>query len=282
MTETELRNPKTILLPLDGSGESATASRCAELIAVRFGAKVVLLGVVEPVAHPFERLGEGFDRPSREEAVRDELRSCAHAQFSGIQPEIRVVSGDPARMITATAEELEADLIVMPTRGKGAFRRFLLGSTTAKVLNDVAVPILTTAHVEDATQSCLSEGIKIIVCGVALDSRAKSVCQAATLVAEQYNASLVIVHAPEGHDAHGPDKGRGKASEALESILSGISRLSEVRVESGRPDYVVPAVAREVSADLVVIGRSSPGPLGRLRAQSYGIIRDSPCPVLSV
>jgi nucleotide-binding universal stress UspA family protein len=281
--EIELHRPRNILLPLDGSHESSTAASCAEVVARRFGSNIVLLRVVEPVAHPFERLGEGvFEKRSKLETAEDELRQLASAAFKDIKPQIKVVEGDPARMIIETAEQVRADLIVMPTRGTGAFRRFLLGSVAAKVLNDVSVPVLTTVHAADSVQACLPEGLKNIVCAVALDSRSASVSRAATLIAGQYGASVTFAHAIEGAGA--PNS--GVAAEALARLRETVGDTGGgpllTRIEAGRPDQFVPRVAREIGADLVVIGRSSPGPLGRLRAQSYGIIRDAPCPVLSV
>jgi nucleotide-binding universal stress UspA family protein len=54
-------------------------------------------------------------------------------------------------------------------------------------------------------------------------------------------------------------------------------------VEAGDPAAVVCDAARERKADLLVIGRSaSEGVLGRLRAQAYSMIRQSPCPVISI
>ena len=41
----------------------------------------------------------------------------------------------------------DIDLIVMPTHA-GQFRRLVLGSTTAKVLDQVHCPVLTTKHAE--------------------------------------------------------------------------------------------------------------------------------------
>jgi nucleotide-binding universal stress UspA family protein len=56
-----------------------------------------------------------------------------------------------------------------------------------------------------------------------------------------------------------------------------------IRVEIGDPAKVVTATAGQMHADLLVIGRAcSTGMMGRLREQAYGIVRDSPCPVLSV
>jgi nucleotide-binding universal stress UspA family protein len=51
-------------------------------------------------------------------------------------------------------------------------------------------------------------------------------------------------------------------------------------------DDVAPAVretAYRIQADLVIIGRGHrAGVMGRLRTNAYGIIRESPCPVLAV
>jgi nucleotide-binding universal stress UspA family protein len=45
----------------------------------------------------------------------------------------------------------------------------------------------------------------------------------------------------------------------------------------------VAAVAEEDQADLVLIGRGTlPRFAGRLRSNVYAIVRDSPCPVLSI
>ena len=55
--------------------------------------------------------------------------------------------GDAATRIAEVERERGLDLIVMPTHA-GVFRRMLLGSTTAKVLNDADCPVLTTQHAE--------------------------------------------------------------------------------------------------------------------------------------
>ena len=91
---------------------------------------------------------------------------------------------------------------------------------------------------------------------------------------------LTLVHVLEGaatSDAH-----RENALSRLQRMAADNGTSATYCVETGAPDNVVGSIARATAADLVVIGRSSPGPLGRLRAQSYGIIRESPCPVLSV
>lgn len=277
----ELRRPKKILFATDGSEGAENAAQCAKLIANRFGAALIVLHVLEPVSYPTELLGSGLlNEPSRRDIAFDDIRAVVGRTLAGSQPEILVVEGDPSRTITKTAEDMHADIVVMATRGKGAFRRFLLGSVTAKVLNDAAVPVLTTTHTDEGNQSCSPKGVTKILCAVALDDRAESVCRAAVLVAAEYSASLTLVHVLEGaatSDAH-----REHALTRLHKMAADNGVSPTFCVETGSPDNVIGSVARATAADLVVIGRSSPGPLGRLRAQSYGIIRESPCPVLSV
>ena len=55
-----------------------------------------------------------------------------------------------------------------------------------------------------------------------------------------------------------------------------------VLVESGEVSKMVADVARRNQADVLVVGRSPAGVLGRLRMHGYSILRESPCPVLSV
>jgi len=55
-----------------------------------------------------------------------------------------------------------------------------------------------------------------------------------------------------------------------------------VRIEEGDVADAVCGYAKSVGADLVVIGRGKDRQIGRLRTNAYGIIRQSPCPVLSI
>jgi hypothetical protein len=57
----------------------------------------------------------------------------------------------------------------------------------------------------------------------------------------------------------------------------------EVVIESGYAPVVVSKVALWLRADLLVIGRGRESVLlGRLRANAYAIVRESPCPVVTI
>lgn len=74
-----------------------------------------------------------------------------------------------------------------------------------------------------------------------------------------------------------------QAKEQLQELVGKTDAEADVIVEPGAVQKVVKEAADAVHADLVVIGRhAGSGILGRLRAHAYAIIRESPCPVVSV
>ena len=69
----------------------------------------------------------------------------------------------------------------------------------------------------------------------------------------------------------------------MEEFRRQVNIPAHICVGGGDPAAVVHAAAEEHAADLVVIGRGAVADgAGRLRTHSYSIIRQSPCPVVSV
>lgn len=69
----------------------------------------------------------------------------------------------------------------------------------------------------------------------------------------------------------------------MEKVLASHAPGTEILIEGGDPADSICEVARQREADLIVIGRgTASGIFGRMRAHAYEIIRDSPCPVVSV
>ena len=74
-----------------------------------------------------------------------QVEEAARASIAAVaQPGERslVASGGAAEAIVATAEELDACLVVMASSGKGLARRLTLGSTTDAVLHHLRRPLL--------------------------------------------------------------------------------------------------------------------------------------------
>lgn len=76
----------------------------------------------------------------RGESAVAEIEEVARA--NGIEATTRIAEGDPHREILECAGE-HADLIVMGTRGRSGIDRYLLGSTTEKVVRTADVPVFT-------------------------------------------------------------------------------------------------------------------------------------------
>jgi len=55
---------------------------------------------------------------------------------------IKVGRGDPAVLITETADDVEADIVILGTHGKAGTTAFWSGSITAKVARQTLRPLL--------------------------------------------------------------------------------------------------------------------------------------------
>jgi nucleotide-binding universal stress UspA family protein len=96
--------------------------------------------------------------------------------------------------------------------------------------------------------------------------------------ASEFKSELIIVHA-----VHEPQVSAAEAHEYIQCLQRKLSVPGEILIEEGNPAQVVQAAANRRNADLVVIGRSPrEGVSGRLRTNAYPIVRDAPCPVVSV
>jgi nucleotide-binding universal stress UspA family protein len=253
---------KRILFPVDFSDHSVGAARYVETFAGRFDADLTMLHVDWPQ----------YNDPLPSGSKVDQLNGFLAKEFEYFRVRRIIVKGEPATVILDVARTEHSDLIMMPTLGMGAFRRFLLGSVTAKVLHDADCPVWTGVHLENAPPL---EKIEIhnIVCAINLDNHARLVLKGASELADEYRAGLTVIHVTP--DSHG--------AAPLEEMLRSMKIKASIVAEPGEVSQVVAGVAARVHADLLVIGRSpDPGMFGRLRTHAYPIIRQSPCPVISL
>jgi nucleotide-binding universal stress UspA family protein len=282
-----------ILAPVEFAERCAGAVRYAKNLADHFGAELTLLHVVP--APPPGMTEEVYVRCTVE--VKEKLENFLQADLSGSLVRRIVVKGDPARKIVQYALNEQSDVIVMATHGLGGFRRHLLGSNTAKVLHDADCPVWTGVHLE-ASGTSPAFPIRQILCAVDLGPQSANALAWASALQQEFDARLTLAHAaltpPQrarvGAPYHeNPEQSnwgftvRSAALKELEQLLSDSEAAAEILVDSGEPAQVISEAATRLNADILVIGRgSAAGALGRLRANAYAIIRQSPCPVVSV
>ena len=227
-----------------------------------------------------------------EEARRTEqqrLREFAARMFPGQHVETMAEEGEAGTAIHRVLEHHGADLVMMPTRGCGPLRRFLLGSVTAKVLHDVSTAVWT--GVGSAIEGhAPTVPYQSIVCAVDQTEEAEVVVRAAAVLAKSYKANLALVHMLETPPATLEIDFSPYRKDLIAAAHTHLLDLKR-RLNLDAPDSVIDAgisegIREEVvrrKADLVVVGRGhDQGVISRVWSRLYSIVRDSPCPVLSI
>lgn len=127
-----------ILVPLDFSGKSRRALRYAAPVAARFGARVVLMHVIEKPVRDARTMA------TRLTAAHRRLRETALQFLPEEQIDQTVVrAGNPAREIIETARVLRADLLAIAAESSASLSRLFKGTTARRVLRLAPCPVLT-------------------------------------------------------------------------------------------------------------------------------------------
>ncbi len=262
-------------------------------MASHYHAKITLLSAVQPFY--FLAMGDpsGGVVMDPEELLRDRKATLDRSltrEFAHLRVDRVVELGDPARVITDFAHTRDVDLVMMPTHGYGPFRSLLLGSVTAKVLHDAECPVWTAAHVAEAPRG-QHVGCHNILCAVDRTPNSVVLMKWAGEFAMDSNATLRLVHVIPGMegdltrqmDREFEEELRKDARQTIDGLQESAGIKAALCVTAGDVAGCVREEACRHGADLVVIGRGTlQETLGRLRTHAYGIIRQSPCPVLSV
>jgi nucleotide-binding universal stress UspA family protein len=286
-------NIKHILFPLDFSARCCGAVAHVDAFAKRFGSKVTLLSVAQPVF----AAGMGdpggpviIDTDEILNELRQRLDGALFKEFAHLRVDRVTDMGDPSSVIVDFAKKNNVDLIMMPTHGYGPFRSLLLGSVTAKVLHDATIPVWTGAHMEDPP-SLQHLPVRAVLCAIDGTPNSVGLVKWAAQIGKDFGASLRVVHVIHGIegwptrqvDRQFEEDMRLEARKAIEKVQEAAGVVAPLCVAVGNVAEGVREEARRHGADLIVIGRGVlHETLGRLRTHAYGIIRNSPCPVISV
>jgi nucleotide-binding universal stress UspA family protein len=277
---------KHILYPIDFSPRSLEVAPTVEAYAKLYGAKVTLFSAIEPIIFPGSEGGAPMyiDAKLIREDLQKRLENRIPDLLSGDVTAVAEI-GEPSYAITNFAHANKVDLIMMPTHGRGVFRRLLLGSVTSKVLHDAECPVWTTSHTEEG--HCKPIPAKIL-CAVDLSLASTALVQWAQKLAKDTGASLRLVHAVPGTAAWPERQFNVELEQSLKDGAAaklksaGFGDISTC-IYAGDVAWVVSEEAKTHGADMIVIGRGEiHETFGRLRTQAHAIIRQAPCSVISV
>jgi nucleotide-binding universal stress UspA family protein len=275
-----------ILAPVVFSDNCRGAFRYAVDIARRFNAGISVLHVLEPLTCL------DFDTTTERETIEKSRRDWVHREcakmVAGARNRVSVneacVSGDPATEIIKMADAADTSLIVIATRGHGTVRRFLLGSVTAKVLHDARCTVLSGTQMEQVLAPGTNKvDIRHVLCAIDFSPETDAVLDWSGGIAAAYSARMSLIHVLSPSSDPDQELVAGKdARLELESRGSSLGISAECHVTVGDIAHELRNAIWRLHADLLVIGRGDIEAGGRLGSTSYAVLREAPCPVLSV
>jgi nucleotide-binding universal stress UspA family protein len=131
---------KTIVLGLDGSDGSSRAVPHAVELAKAGGGRIVAVHVEEQL------VGKGAQPGPAEEEARSAARSqVEEIEGSGVEVSLdsrSIALGGPGQVIAEVAEEVDADLVVVGTRGHSSIPGLVLGSVAHRLIHLAHRPVL--------------------------------------------------------------------------------------------------------------------------------------------
>lgn len=234
----------SMLLATDGSEACFGAERIALKIAERCGAKLFVLNVVyynpehmsiaiEEVETQKSRAREVVERVKREAIERD------------IDVETKIILSDSIEEgIAKTAEEVQANLIVMGRRGIRGLAKLLIGSATIGVVPIAPCPVLIVPRNADLR----GKGFLGATDGSEVSLKAVDfMCE----LAQRMDLPLYVLAVAKDLTF------KEKAEEALEKareILKRYNLNGEFLLYVGEPSRLILEVAKQRDIDLIVMG----------------------------
>jgi nucleotide-binding universal stress UspA family protein len=286
---------RTLLFPVDFSSRCRAIAPVVRETAERFDADLILVHAVDPAPLLMGSVEAPAVLPAHEFAAlrrqhEERLKKFQEELFPSMRVTQLVQDGEPGSVVCDAIRHQAADLVMLPTRGHGVFRRFLLGSVTAKVLHDSSAAVWTEAHHAEGTTAATYPYRRVLAALDPDSDEAAAVLRAAAWMAAKYDAGLSLVHAidtPRANFNAGFAPYIKAILDAADEKMRRLCRESGLRapyeIVQGDAAAEIGRVAREQMADLVVAGRGhSQAGLSRAWSQLYPIVREAPCPVLSI
>jgi nucleotide-binding universal stress UspA family protein len=285
---------RSLLVPLDGSEFAEQALPVASSLARRSGAVLHVARVYLPVAGVHGEHAMPYD-----EALDRELMKRAHsyldevvarlAAHSTIKARAALLEGSIADSISRHAAEIEADLLIMTTQGRGPLARFWLGSISDQLARKSSIPVLFVRP-QDATPGFTWQpGVRRVLIPLDGSALAESILEPALALTEggQVEYTLLQVLTPSAELSYGPAGGRTtgfqeslKQLKVMEQLQSGRARMyleqqaDRLRARSfvvstrvilhDRPATAILEDASVHHADLIALGTHGRGGLKRL------------------
>jgi nucleotide-binding universal stress UspA family protein len=262
---------------LDETGESAI--RVGQARALETGGRLGICHVV-PDKH---------DAAVEQEAFGQTIRAALGTASD--RADVFVLSGDAAEQIHACAESWNADMVVIGRNDHpgNVITRLFKTNVVDKVMRWSPCAVLVTRH---------APGTKRIIVGVDFADLAAPLLVAAAEEQARAGGTVTVVHCmspyppvPIGDPMGGVavpqppwEEIEDKAGRELGRAIAAAGLEANTTIVQERPADGVIGAAKELSADLIIVGTHDRSRLARLALGSVAreVVRDAPCPVLVI
>ena len=273
-----------VLLATDGSEDAAAATQAAADLSKRSAAELYVVHAWEkPREHTYPGVPKPIDTVSlfqrnAEETLKRELGGLDQLEVEVKESYLK--SGRPANVILNLSEQIGVDLILMGSRGHGAFRRIALGSVSEEVVHHATCPVLVVRGGEnkwppvriivgdDGSEDAKRAGDMAVGLGKLYETptllvRAYQQPPApAELPTDQYELYEQMVKREFESDAQGLEQ-------RAEELEGKSGTRPEAEISSGNPATVLDKVAGQDESTLIVVGSRG---LGAVRRMALGSI----------
>lgn len=294
----ENKNFRSVIVAVDFSDTSIKALEYANALAREFGARLLVLHVLEfpAVFNSPKPAYAQWDQRVKETATERLSALMAQKVDKAISATSEVRSGRAYQTICETASESKADLIVIGTHGFTGLKHVVLGSTAERVIRYAPCAVLTLRPQYLQQPKAVTKAKRILV-PTDFSEPSAAAFRAAVELAKQNKAEIRLLYVVPVHYASGEyDAVDFPLLESEEADVAGKElatlgqalRDEEIPFQSdirrGRVAVEINQVAEESESDLIVIATRGRTGLEHvlLGSTTEEVVRHSLCPVLVV
>jgi nucleotide-binding universal stress UspA family protein len=292
-----------VVVPLDHSDVSEAALPLATYLAQRRGIPMTLVHVLE-MSPEFMAYSEGVSEVDAllelERGSQQYLSGIAEG-ISGVQVDTVVLRGRPARQLIEYVDGLENPLIVMSSHGHSGFRRMVVGSVAARVVQASPAPVMLVRATEEGAEIKVPSQIRRVVVPLDGSGFAEHALHATYDLVTREDIAVRLVRVPE--IAAYPATMYGAASyEAVDAYMDAMRTESQTYLEEvaarlkdregevswelrdGAASAAILAAAKEFDADLIAMASHGRTGFRRILMGSVTeqVLREAEIPVLVV
>jgi nucleotide-binding universal stress UspA family protein len=275
-----------VLVPTDFSDASERALEYAKAIAKKFGSRLFLVHVTQPISSTASTDVPWIDEEGIQERLEERLEQAgAELRSEGYWAEGLSVIGGVQTEILTFIHENKVDLIVMGAHGRSGFERFFLGSDSEAVLRRVKCPVLVVGPSARELTSAVWRP-RNVFCATTFDPNSAWIAAYAYHLAQQNHAEFTLLnveHPAKTSLNYSWETFERAIKDALPADVP-FNMSFHTFVSENPPGKEIAEVAEYHHADLIVMGaHAAPVTATHLfRGTVPRVIADAHCPVMTL